>query len=488
MTKKTILIIVCCIVAFVIVVGVAGIIYWQVTKSSHKGSSPSKYPSNSKHPTKSPSHHKSPSKSPSHHKSPSKSPSHHKSPTKSPSHHKSPSKSPSHHKSPSTRSIRPVTGPFLENVIWHINNATGKELKNFPWDPTNKMKGRIKNFIVGIWPTWTQADYNNIVEKYPKYKDIIPKQSSGTGGIMPASDLIKLSRTYAHSIGANFIPYLLPSSSGFGKIDTAGDILMNLDGQMVVLKDVYGVDCQGLLLEQEANWGKDVTSTVLVAATRATWASSLSPIFINDNTKIAWYGKGPANNIEHSFPTKDSQITSMTGPSIRGADFTWPDTYEATWVGGTGHFTQPLVEACANPTGKDHMGCPVLPQINDKYGLFLESKDKPCCAGWSLLTPHAGRYCIPAEKWGPLGKAYLNLGVSSEEDLHNTPEIFVAAGPGGDLAIQYSGQGAETSAHPEFPKCIETIPSPLYDLVVGYNNAYGDDWKLRNGNSLALYG
>ena len=97
-----------------------------------------------------------------------------------------------------------------------------------------------------------------------------------------------------------------------------------------------------------------------------------------------------------------------------------------------------------------------------------------CCAGSAKGDgdPLIGRYCVPAGKWGPLSHDMLNTSNPSFQ------AIFVASGPGGDFAIKNSG----TNCKPD-PNV-----NVLFDLVNGYISAYGKDWKMPLGNSLALYG
>ena len=110
--------------------------------------------------------------------------------------------------------------------------------------------------------------------------------------------------------------------------------------------------------------------------------------------------------------------------------------------------------------------------------MIQESTNNPvCCAGNATgddddpKSPR-GRYCVPADKWGPLSHDMLNTSSPSLQ------AIFVASGPGGDFAIKNSGTNCKP--HPN--------TNILFDLVTGYVSAYGKDWKMPQGNSLALYG
>ena len=238
----------------------------------------------------------------------------------------------------------------VKNVIWHVNSKMGSVSK-FPWDPNYKMKGMIENFIVGIWPTW----HNNLEIK------ALATSQTATGGIMDAGSLIKLAKNYAQSINANFVPYLLPAISGWDKkISTAEDLLDGIDGQFGILKELFNVECKGVLIEQEEHYmSKDnmpnvnvnIMATQLFAAMKSPWVKTKKLKYIPKDFKIAWSEQGPMppQSIQ-GYDSANSKISNLGKPLDSTPDFTWPDSYEANWVGGWGHWNVPLLKSCKSGT------------------------------------------------------------------------------------------------------------------------------------------
>ena len=357
---------------------------------------------------------------------------------------------------PSPGSPKPV-----KNVIWHVNSKMGS-VNKFPWDPNYKMKGMIENFIVGIWPVGGAAGPN-------------------TGDIIDEDSLIKIAKDYATKVGANVHFYLLPNQVGFKPLKTPADIVWGIDAQMHVLQ-THGVKCEGVLLEDEELYGSGgtiVKANQITAALRSQWVNTMKKLKVisGTNTKIARYTGGDVLKTIKTYDSPTSPLSTPSGPLAPNCDFIWPDSYEPGWVGAFGHWKTSPLQHCPNPPGpKDYLGCPVLPGIQKKYNYFLETSSKPCCAGTAYLSPSNSRYCVDGKDWGPINNDLLNINTFIK-DPANGSIIFAAGGPGADLGIRYSSPDNCSSAN-----------GALFDVVAGFNKAYGQNWGLIPGNSIALYG
>ena len=107
----------------------------------------------------------------------------------------------------------------------------------------------------------------------------------------------------------------------------------------------------------------------------------------------------------------------------------------------------------------------------------------PCYAGNSTgyTRPAVGRYCIDASDYGKFYNKYLSKKDKEYLDNNPTETVFVASGPGGDIAIQYSGFGSGFGeAGPG-----KDVLTPMID---GIRGEYGEQWPCRYGNTLAIYG
>ena len=407
-------------------------------------------------------------------------------------------------------SLIPTDTSKLNYLFWHVNNAMGIDLASFPWDPLFKMKNKIEYFIVGIWPTWTKDDYTHIISKYGnKYENCLAEEQLATANIEKTVNLILLCQEYAKQVGAQFVPFLLPAINGWSsKIQTAQDILLGIDGQLLIMEEIYHCPCQGVLLEGEEHY-MDITinneknslmADKIFASLRATWTSSVNTQYKyttkdNKNTKdiyIAWSEQGPMKSIR-CFSTKDtpwdSDISKSITKTINGAEFTWPDSYEGNWSGGFGHWKPPgLLSSCNSDKNPD--GCPPLQTMYDNYSMVKETNTSSCCAGWAKGYGNSdiGRYCVPANKFAQLTKDQLIM-------TDKLQTIFAAGGPGADLGVKFSGLGSGNSALGVGSPCsgsdtnILENNTVLSDLFDGFNEIYLDDkWGLKYGKSLALYG
>ena len=403
-------------------------------------------------------------------------------------------------------------------LFWHVNNAMGLNLSKFPWDPEHKMHGKIKYFIVGIWPTWTNDNFKYIISKYGEiYKNCLASKQTKSAGIEDTNSLITLCKNYADSVGAQFVPFLLPPIDGWStNITTAGDVLTGIDGQLLIMKDIYNCPCQGVLIEGEEHYmdlqdkniwdsGKYVKGTASLMADHifCSMRSKWSGDYINknklklvtNNFTIAWSEQGPMENIK-TYPTSDTnwwydfqgEGRGNDKMTISSCEFSWPDSYEGNWSGGWGHWIgQGLLKKCNGNNGNAG-GCEPVDEFKTKYGLFKETTDKPCCAGFAkgFTDSSIGRYCVPPGKYGSLTKNELTFPLDQIKQ-----NIFTAGGPGSDLAIKYSGLGSENATLSGGPPCKGyTNSSVLLDLYNDFSDKsnYGTNWRMKFGNSLALYG
>jgi hypothetical protein len=386
-------------------------------------------------------------------------------------------------------------------LFWHVNNAMGIELANFPWDPNSLMKEKVKYFVVGLWPTWVEDDYNKIIEKYgTQYKNCLANQQTTTGGIEKIKDLIQLCMDYSNSIGAQFVPFLLPPINGWSSnIKTAKDILLGLDGQLLIMKEIYNCPCQGILIEGEEHY-LDVDNNALMAdkilcSLRSSWSKNV-PTKATNNLIVAWSEQGPMDNIK-TFDTATTDwtvdLSKSTSKTISPAEFTWPDSYEGNWTENPNKFgtwTYPgLLSDCKTDKTVNRGGCPPEKEIASTYGLFQETVNNSCCAGFAkgYTNDGIGRYCISAEKYPELMKDKL----WSPSPINQV--IFTVGGPGADLAIQYSGLGSNNANLSGGPPCKDNLKEKsknlLLDLFNSFNKVYTEKgWGLLRGKSLALYG
>ena len=423
-------------------------------------------------------------------------------------------------------STKPMALSGLKNydgiayLFWHVNNAMGTGLSKFPWDPNFKMKGKIKYFIVGIWPTWTTDNFNYIINKYgSQYKNCLASEQTATGGIEDAISLIILCQKYADSVGAQFVPFLLPPLKGWSNnIKTAGDVLTGIDGQLLIMKDIYNCPCQGVLIEGEEHYmknipevnvetGKEITPSLMAdhifCAMRSSWSNdyikSKNLKLVSDTLTIAWSEQGPMDSIKTypSASTKwwyDFQGEGGKGndnKTISSCEFTWPDSYEGNWTAPVGHpklghWKPPgLLQNCKDSDNKG--GCKPLDKYKNKYRLFKETSDEPCCAGFAkgFTNDSIGRYCMPPGKYGSLTKNELFFPMDQLKQ-----SIFTVGGPGSDLGIQYSGFGSENASLGGGPTCKKYSSTVLRDLYDNFSDTsnYGKFWNMKFGNSLAIYG
>ena len=386
-------------------------------------------------------------------------------------------------------------------LFWHINNAMGVNLPNFPWDPNSLMKGNVKYFIVGIWPTWTKDNYNTVIEKYGKqYQNCLAQEQTATGGMENTDKLIKLCLDYSNSIGAQFVPFLLPPINGWSSnIKSAKDILLGLDGQLLIMKEIYNCPCQGILIEGEEHYldveGNTLMADKIFCSLRSNWSSTI-PTKATNNLIVAWSEQGPMGNIK-CFDSADTtwtiDLSKSASKTTSPAEFTWPDSYEGNWTENPNKFgtwTYPgLLTDCKDDKTKNRGGCPPDQQIATNYNLFQENASTPCCAGFAkgYTNQSIGRYCIPANKYPQLMKDKLWMPAPYNQ------VIFTVGGPGADLAIQYSGLGSENASLSGGPVCKDDLNQKskniLKDLFDSFNKNYTQKgWGLLRGKSLVLYG
>lgn len=407
-------------------------------------------------------------------------------------------------------------------LFWHVNNAMGTGLSKFPWDPDFKMKGKIKYFIVGIWPTWTTNNFNYIINKYGShYKNCLASKQTATGGIEDAISLIILCQKYADSVGAQFVPFLLPPLKGWSNnIKTAGDVLTGIDGQLLIMKDIYNCPCQGILIEGEEHYmdsipevnvwtGKEISQTGhaslmadhIFCAMRSSWSKdyikSKNLKLVSDTLTVAWSEQGPMDSIK-TYPSASTKWwydfqgegKGNDNKTISSCEFTWPDSYEGNWTAPVGHpkwghWKPPgLLKNCKEG---NKGGCEPLDEYKNNYGLFKETSDKPCCAGFAkgFTNDSIGRYCMPPGKYGSLTKNELYFPMDQINQ-----SIFTVGGPGSDLGIQYSGLGSENASLGGGPPCDKYSRTVLWDLYNNFSDTsnYDKFWNMKFGNSLALYG
>jgi hypothetical protein len=380
---------------------------------------------------------------------------------------------------------------YVYNLFWHVNNAMG-DVTNFKWDSNYKMKNRIKNFNVGIWPQWKLTDvknnnnYLNISKETSFYKNNL----SLSGGIVLADKLIGICNNYAKKIGATFNPYLLIPDNSLN-CSKVGDIVLAVNQVMDLLnKQIKNYNtnnnenvkmCSGILIEQEAKYQQSgnhvINATNIFAALRSNWSN------FDINTPIAWSEQGPMPNI-FAYDSKDDPINdifSQTEKTILPPDYTWPDAYEGNnFATKFGFWNQLLLKSC--PNGINNGGCP--PNIDAIYGMKQENKECDYCAGYAkgLAIPTIGRYVIPAKNWGKLWKKFTTP--ISKEDQKQA--IYIAGGPGADFAIINSGYDiTDCSNCPINSQSINT----LSEIVEGFYSKNNSKNSINLDNfSIALYG